>query len=221
MSLHLECVNLTKRYRNKLALSPQTLTLTPGETLCVMGESGCGKSTLLRLIGLIDEPTMGHLWFDGVNTTELTFRQKAGFRNEKIGFLFQFFHLIGDWNVIENVSLPLLYGGKTLTEARHQSQRWIDALGIRDLSEQKVKHCSGGQQQRVALARALVTNPSLLLLDEPTASLDNAHGLKLLNCVTEAQQEHGFSMILVSHDERCQSFCQRTMKLYAKDSLPT
>lgn len=220
MGLHLKLVNISKLYEDVLAFSPLHLNIQAGESLALIGPSGCGKSTLLNILGLMDRPSSGHYWLNGQDTERLTFKQKSVLRNEKIGFMFQFYHLLKGWSVVDNVALPLLYRGWSYQASQKRASQWIERLGLSELHARKTHSLSGGQQQRVALARALVIEPELLLLDEPTASLDNHRAHQLMTLILDWQQKLQFTLVLVSHDPTIQSYCTKSIEL-AHDAIPT
>ena len=220
MGLHLKLVNVSKHYEDVVAFAPLNLEIQAGESFALVGPSGCGKSTLLNIIGLMDSPSSGHYWLENQDTERLTYKQKATYRNEKIGFMFQFYHLLKGWSVLDNIALPLLYRGWSYQASRHAALAWLERLGLTELSERPTHKLSGGQQQRVALARALVTEPQLLLLDEPTASLDTYHAHQLMKLILEWHQTLNFTLIMVTHNPSIQSYCQQSIEL-AYDAIPT
>jgi putative ABC transport system ATP-binding protein len=218
LGLKLKCVNLSKWYAKQCALPSISFVIEPGERVSIFGPSGCGKSTLLNLIGLLDTPTSGHYWLDGVDTQLISFKEKATLRQNAIGSMFQFFHLLKGWTVADNVALPLLYRGYTQADATAAAKKMLSDMGLEDLHNKMIQKLSGGQKQRIALARALVTKPKLLLLDEPTAALDYDNAHKLLNLVVRMQEEHQFTMLLVTHDPALKIYTQRALNLY--DAIP-
>jgi len=181
------------------ALNGIHLSVAPGEYVSVMGPSGSGKSTLLNIIGLLDRPTRGTYRLDDVNTTDLSDPEQALVRRDKIGFVFQFFHLIPRLTAAENVELPLILAGVDAGERKRRVDEALSALGIRDRSRHRPDQLSGGQRQRVAIARATVMRPGILLADEPTGNLDRASGGEVIQ-ILEALNRNGISLILVTHD---------------------
>jgi putative ABC transport system ATP-binding protein len=222
LGLSLKVVNVSKVFDGPMALQPQTWEIEPKEKVCVMGKSGSGKSTLLNILGLLDTPTSGHYWLNDVDTSKLTFKEKAEYRNTSIGFMFQFFHLLKGWSVVDNIALPLLYRGFSQDKSRLDAYAILEAMHLQDLSKRPVHTLSGGQKQRIALARALVIQPKLLLLDEPTAALDYENAHALMQMVVDLHRSFGFTLILVTHDPSMHIYCSRNIALkpHAIEVLP-
>jgi putative ABC transport system ATP-binding protein len=196
--------HVTKVYRSTevetAALDDVSLEVLPGEFLAIMGPSGCGKSTLLNILGLIDSPTSGSYWFRGENIArcseeQLTLRRRAG-----VGFVFQSFNLINDLNVAENVEVALLYLGVPSAERRQRVAMALERVDLAHRARHMPKQLSGGQQQRVAVARALVSNPRLILADEPTGNLDSANGEAVMEMLTRIVNG-GTTIVMVTHSE--------------------
>ncbi|MBV8390652.1 MAG: ABC transporter ATP-binding protein [Mucilaginibacter sp.] len=210
--------NIEKVYRTDtvetLALNKVSLEIAKGEFLSIMGPSGCGKSTLLNIMGLLDEPSKGDVKIDNQKTDNLSDKQLAQFRNKKIGFIFQSYHLINDLQVLDNVELPLLYRSTTAKERR---QLATDALAKVGLSN-RVKHfpsqLSGGQKQRVAIARAIVGRPEIILADEPTGNLDSAMGNEIMDILLQLNKNDGTTIIMVTHDENMAHKTHRLVRLF-------
>ena len=175
----IKAVGLTKIFRTESvqtnALNEVNLEIHPGEFVAIMGPSGCGKSTLLNVIGLLDNPTSGELWFMGQEVSRWKENERTDLRNGNLGFVFQSFNLIDELTVFENVELPLLYAGVSARERAERVNRALERMQIAHRTEHYPQQLSGGQQQRVAIARAIVTNPRIILADEPTGNLDSAH----------------------------------------------
>ena len=182
------------------ALRPLDQTFADGEYAAVMGPSGSGKSTLLNILGLLDRPDAGSYRLDGIETTTLAEERRAGLRRERIGFVFQAFHLIPRLTAAENVELPLILAGRPIRERRRQVAEALAALGLTPRADHRPDQLSGGQRQRVAIARATVTRPSLLLADEPTGNLDRASGEDVIEAL-EALNAQGLTLIVVTHDQ--------------------
>ena len=197
-----------------LALSKISLDIAKGEFLSVMGPSGCGKSTLLNIMGLLDAPTGGKIKIDDQTTESLSDKQLASFRNKKLGFIFQSYHLINDLRVLDNVELPLLY---RTGSARERRQLAVAALGKVGLSN-RVKHfpsqLSGGQKQRVAIARAIVGRPEIILADEPTGNLDSAMGNEIMEILLQLNKTDGTTIVMVTHDEQMARKTHRLVRLF-------
>jgi putative ABC transport system ATP-binding protein len=181
------------------ALQAVDLTVRGGEYLSVMGPSGSGKSTLLNIIGLLDRPDSGVYRLDDVNATELNDTQQATVRRHKIGFVFQFFHLVPRLTAAENVELPLILAGVDPTERKKRLGQALEALGIADRARHRPDQLSGGQRQRVAIARATIMRPGIILADEPTGNLDRASGNDVLDILENLNKE-GKILIMVTHD---------------------
>jgi len=181
------------------ALRNVSLALTDGDYAAVMGPSGSGKSTLLNILGLLDRPDAGSYRLDGIETTTLDEERRARLRRERIGFVFQAFHLIPRLTAFENVELPLMLAGMTPRERRKQVTRSLEAMRLTGRAGHRPDQLSGGQRQRVAIARATVTEPSLILADEPTGNLDRAAGEDVIEAL-EALNAKGLTLIVVTHD---------------------
>jgi lipoprotein-releasing system ATP-binding protein len=186
-----------------------SFTLTQGELVAIMGSSGVGKTTFLNLLGLLDRPTRGKVLIEGEDVSSLTERERALLRNRKIGFIFQFYHLLPEFTTLENVMFPLLIQGEKVIEAREKARRILEKVALADKLSQRPAQLSGGEQQRVAIARALVADPLLLLADEPTGNLDWSTGQRILSLIQSLHQEKGLSSIIVTHDEKVARFCQK------------
>ena len=210
----IELHQVSKVYQTKtietLALNNINLKVGKGEFLSIMGPSGCGKSTLLNIIGLLDEPSQGTIFLDSMDATQLKSKQVPRIRNEKLGFIFQSFHLIPDLSVRDNVELPLLYRKVSAQERKEKALRALEQVGLAN----RVKHfpgqLSGGQKQRVAIARAIVGEPSIILADEPTGNLDSVMGNEIMNILLGLNQKNGTTVVMVTHDE---SMAKKTHKL--------
>lgn len=181
------------------ALDNASFEIFPGEYVAITGPSGSGKSTLLHLLGLLDRQSDGEIYIDGVETDKLKDRQLAKLRNEKVGFVFQQFNLLRKTSAIKNVELPLIYAGLSPSSRIRRAKEELEAVGLGDRLYNTPSQLSGGQQQRVAIARALVTQPSLLLADEPTGNLDSKSGVEIMK-LFNALHEKGVTVIIVTHD---------------------
>lgn len=194
------------------ALNGVDIEVKKGEFVSIMGPSGCGKSTLLNIIGLLDNPTSGKYQFAETEVSKLKEKDRTGFRKGNIGFVFQSFNLIDEFSVYENVELPLIYLKMSASERRRRVEEVLQRMKIGHRVKHYPQQLSGGQQQRVAIARAVVSNPGLILADEPTGNLDTKHGLEVMNLLTELNQE-GATIIMVTHSERDAGFAHRTINL--------
>ncbi|HEX8843280.1 MAG TPA: ABC transporter ATP-binding protein [Pyrinomonadaceae bacterium] len=195
------------------ALAGVHLEISGGEYLSVAGPSGCGKSTLLAILGLLDVPTEGDYFLKGKAVSELTPRERARIRNREIGFVFQSFNLIGDLTIFENVELPLTYLGVKAAERRRRVNSSLEKVGMGHRSKHLPSQLSGGQQQRVAVARAVVTEPSILLADEPTGNLDSMNGQLVMELLRELHRA-GTTVCMVTHDPRYALYADRTVHLF-------
>ena len=214
----IELRDVTKVYRTErietLALDTVDLAVEEGDFLAVMGPSGCGKTTLLNVIGLLDTPSRGTLRLDGETIAARTDGALARIRNEKIGFVFQSFHLIPDLEVVDNVEIPLLYRRLPAKERRRRALEALDRVGLGSRVRHFPGQLSGGQQQRVAVARALVGRPRILLADEPTGNLDSAMGHEVLGLLERVNREDGTTVVMVTHDAAMAERAHRTLRLY-------
>jgi putative ABC transport system ATP-binding protein len=182
------------------ALRDIDLTLGAGEYVSIMGPSGSGKSTLLNLIGLLDRPSSGVYKLDGLDVTQLDDEDQARVRREKIGFVFQFFHLVPRLTAAMNIELPMILGGVAVEERKERVAKLIESYGLKDRAEHRPEQLSGGQRQRVAIARATIMRPSVLLADEPTGNLDSTTGKEVIRLLEELI-EQGVTLIMVTHDK--------------------
>lgn len=200
----LEVKNLTKVFvmgETKLtALNDISLAVKPGEFVAILGPSGSGKSTLMNLIGCLDVPTTGEYFIDGQNVAHMDRNALAKIRNQKIGFIFQKFHLLPDLTALDNVALPALYAGKKEKEARVLAEERLRGVELGDRLHHFPYQLSGGQQQRVAIARALINHPSILLADEPTGNLDTKTGDTILELFKHLNREHKATIVMITHE---------------------
>lgn len=210
--------NINKVYRTKTiettALDQVNLNVAKGEFLSIMGPSGCGKSTLLNIMGLIDEPTSGQVIIDGQSISNYTSKATSRFRNEKLGFIFQSFHLIPDLTVIDKVELPLLYRNVNAKQRREMAAAALEAVGLGNRKSHFPSQLSGGQKQRVAIARAVVGRPAIILADEPTGNLDSVMGDEVMDILLKLNEEQGTTIVMVTHDERMAKKTHRLVRLY-------
>lgn len=186
-----------------------------GELVAIMGVSGVGKTTLLNLLGLLDRPTEGKIFLDGEDILAKSENEKAHIRNQKIGFVFQFYHLLPEFTALENISFPLLIRGLDKREALNQAEKILSEVSLEVKAQLRPSQLSGGEQQRIAIARALINEPKLLLADEPTGNLDWKTGLRILGLVRDLHQKRGLSSIIVTHNEKVAEFCE---KVYLMES---
>lgn len=194
------------------ALKQVSLTVREGEFLAILGPSGSGKSTLMNIIGCMDIPDGGTYFLDGIPIHSAKEKQLTEIRNEKIGFIFQKYHLIPTYNVLQNIVMPLLMRGMSLREAREASMDTIEMLGLGERIKHKPRELSGGQQQRVAIARALVGEPAILLADEPTGALDQSSGKEVLKLFGRLN-ELGNTIVMITHDLAVAENAQRIVRI--------
>ncbi|HSM38894.1 MAG TPA: ABC transporter ATP-binding protein [Candidatus Limnocylindrales bacterium] len=211
----LEARDLVKRYPVGLgaidALRGVSLTVQQGEFLAIMGTSGSGKSTMLHLLGGLDRPTSGQVVIDGVNISNLDDEAATLTRRAKTGFVFQFFNLIPLLNVAENVALPFLIAGGSLTEHRERVDELLEMVGLTGKAAHRPDQLSAGEQQRVALARALATGPAILLADEPTGNLDYTTGIEILDLLWDSCDRLGQTIVLVTHAAHAAAYADRVL----------
>ena len=197
-------IGLTKIFRTEsvqtIALNEISIDISEGEFVAIMGPSGCGKSTLLNILGLLDNPTSGELWFIGKEVSRYSENDRTDMRNGNIGFVFQSFNLIDELTVFENVELPLLYAGVPVRERVDRVNKALERMQIGHRTEHYPQQLSGGQQQRVAIARAIVTNPKIILADEPTGNLDSTNGNEVMLLLKELNKD-GATVVMVTHSE--------------------
>ncbi len=213
---------LFKSYKNDSesleVLRGINLTVAHNEFLAIQGPSGAGKSTLLHIIGGLDNPTRGEVFFDGANIYGFNENERADFRNRKIGFVFQFYHLLPELNVLENIMLPaVLTSWQERTKVRDQARSIAESLGLSGRLEHRPNQLSGGEQQRAAIARALINKPQVLLCDEPTGNLDSDNGAKILELLKILNAEDGVTVVMVTHNKEIASCADRV--IYLKDGL--
>jgi putative ABC transport system ATP-binding protein len=212
----IKITDLVKIYRTEevetTALNSLSLIVKEGEFVSIMGASGCGKSTLLNIIGLLDAPNDGTYLFDGTEVAKFTEKQRAGLRKANIGFVFQNFNLIDELTVYENVELPLIYNRVKSSERKQRVTKILQRIGIAHRSKHFPLQLSGGQQQRVAVARALITNPKLILADEPTGNLDSKSGNEVMELLTELHAT-GSTIVMVTHSSYDAQFSSRIITL--------
>lgn len=212
----IKIINLTKIFRTEsvqtTALNEVSLEISQGEFVAIMGPSGCGKSTLLNMIGLLDNPTSGELWFMDQEFSRYSENDRTDLRNGNLGFVFQSFNLIDELTVFENVELPLLYAGVSTRERVKRVNEALERMQIAHRTEHYPQQLSGGQQQRVAIARAIVTNPRIILADEPTGNLDSTNGNEVMNLLKELNHD-GATVVMVTHSEENAREAERIIRM--------
>ena len=213
----IKTVNLQKVFRTDevetWALNNVNIEIQEGEFVAIMGPSGCGKSTLLNILGLLDNPTGGEYRLHGEDVSTYTEAQRTALRKGVIGFVFQSFNLIDELNVYENIELPLLYMGVSASERKRRVEDAMNRMAIAYRVKHFPQQLSGGQQQRVAIARAVVTNPKLILADEPTGNLDSKNGKEVMDLLTELNKE-GTTIVMVTHSQHDAGYADRVINLF-------
>ncbi|MGK0306911.1 MAG: putative ABC transport system ATP-binding protein [Gammaproteobacteria bacterium] len=210
--------NISKSFQTErietIALSNINLHIKKGEFVSIMGPSGCGKSTLLNIMGLLDHPSEGSVAVDDKAIDSYKDKHIARLRNEKIGFIFQSFHLIHDLRVIDNVELPLLYRKMSAKKREELATAALEKVGLKARIHHYPTQLSGGQQQRVAIARAIVGNPEILLADEPTGNLDSHMGDEIMKLLESLNQKDNATIVMVTHDEEMAKRTERTIRVF-------
>jgi putative ABC transport system ATP-binding protein len=194
------------------ALAGVDLDIEAGEFVAIMGPSGSGKSTAMNMLGLLDTPTAGEYFFKGVPVQDLGRDERALIRRQYLGFVFQGFHLLARTSALENVELPLVYRGMPAAQRRAQALQALADVGLTDWAHRTPAELSGGQQQRVAIARAMVTQPQILLADEPTGNLDTQRGHEIMELIQRLNREQGITVLMVTHEVDIAAYAQRTVR---------
>lgn len=213
----LRAENLYKIYKdgkiNLEVLKGINLEIKKGELLCIIGPSGAGKSTLLHLLGGLDEPSKGRVLFEGKDLYSLAEEQRAKIRNKKIGFVFQFYHLLPEFSALENVLLPALIDATLNSCANEKARDLLRLVGLESRMTHKPTQLSGGEQQRVAIARTLINDPDIIFCDEPTGNLDSERGAQITELLHKLNQEQGKTLIIVSHEEKIARIANRIVHI--------
>ncbi|GAB3515748.1 lipoprotein releasing system, ATP-binding protein [Photobacterium proteolyticum] len=213
----LVCHGLRKVYR-EAQLETEVLKdvgfgINAGELVGIVGASGSGKSTLLHLLGALDQPTAGDVFFKGQKLNAMSANKQAKIRNQEIGFVYQFHHLLADFSAVENVAMPLLIGGVPSDKARSQAESMLEQVGLQHRLEHRPSELSGGERQRVAIARAIVNNPALVLADEPTGNLDHKTAIEIYELMRKLNKESGTAFLVVTHDNELAGKLDRCMHM--------
>ncbi len=209
--------DIRKSFGSLQVLKGIDLTINQGEIVSIVGPSGAGKTTLLQIIGTLDRADSGRVLFGGVDVSHYNEKQLSAFRNEHIGFVFQFHQLLPEFTAVENVMMPVLIKGDSMASARRRAMEMLDYLGLTDRASHKPSELSGGEKQRVAVARALVNRPQVILADEPSGSLDTQNKEELHRLFFNLRRDLGQTFIIVTHDESLAATTDRT--IYLRDGL--
>jgi lipoprotein-releasing system ATP-binding protein len=222
--LFLEAVGLVKSYpvggRSLTVLRDLALSVAPGEMVAIIGASGVGKSTLLHVLGGLDRADQGRIAIDGIELTTLPDADVVAFRNRRVGFVFQFHHLLPEFTALENIEMPMRIARMPMAEARPRAEELLDRVGLAERLTHKPGMLSGGEQQRVAVARALVMRPKVLLADEPTGDLDEQTADSLHALLREMHEAYGLTSIIATHNPRLAAACDRILRLEGGRLIP-
>lgn len=213
----IEALNIEKSFGNLKVLKGIDFRAERSEVVSIMGASGAGKSTLLQILGTLSSPDNGTLRIDGTDVLTLDRKQISEFRNRRIGFVFQFHHLLPEFTSVENVMIPALIAGKKEREAKEEALKLLDTLGLSERTTHKPSELSGGEQQRVAIARALINRPAVLFADEPSGNLDSVTKTELHKLFFKLRDEFGQTIVIVTHDPELAGMCDRS--LFMKDGV--
>jgi len=213
----LRSAGLTKVYRSGdeevRVFEGLNFEIHPGELVALVGESGAGKTTLLHLLAALDTPTRGEVYFLGQRLSEFGEKERAAYRNRRIGYVWQMHYLLPEFSALENVMLPQVMGGGDFSAARARAEEMLAEVGLAEVARRRVGELSGGEQQRVALARALANQPSLLLADEPTGNLDHRTALRVMELLEKLHRSHGLTSVLATHNLELAQRVHRTLRL--------
>ncbi|WP_340679658.1 lipoprotein-releasing ABC transporter ATP-binding protein LolD [Paraglaciecola sp.] len=217
MSELLACTNLNKEFNegtHKLqVLKDVSFTIAKGEQVAIVGSSGSGKSTLLHLLGALDKPSSGNVYFEQQDIFQFSANQQAQFRNQSLGFVYQFHHLLPEFSALENVAMPLLIAKQPVKQAEKTALAMLEKVGLQHRASHKPAELSGGERQRVAIARALVNQPKLVLADEPTGNLDHKTGESIYQLLRELREQLQTSFVVVTHDVELANKLDRSLNL--------
>jgi lipoprotein-releasing system ATP-binding protein len=209
----ISCKNLQKSYSELIVLKGIDLEINEKEIVCITGESGAGKSTLLQILGTLDKPTSGEVFFKQSNISILKGNELADFRNKNIGFVFQFHQLVPEFSAIENAIVPMLIANKSMAESKKAAEEILKYLGLGDRLNHKPSELSGGEQQRVAIARALIMNPAVILADEPSGNLDSRNAKLIHELFFKMREDFGLTFIIVTHNPELAQMADRQIVL--------
>jgi lipoprotein-releasing system ATP-binding protein len=213
----LKAENITRKFGDVQVLKGVDISIESGEIVGIVGSSGAGKSTLLHILGTLDRPDSGRIWLNNLETGTLSPKKLAAFRNRQIGFIFQFHHLLPEFDALENVCIPGWIAGTPKKQVGERAEYLLNILGLSGRMNHKPQELSGGEQQRVAVARALINQPSIVFADEPTGNLDSKNARELHQLFVQLNKETGTSFLIVTHNEELAALCGRT--LHMKDGM--
>jgi lipoprotein-releasing system ATP-binding protein len=209
----LQASGIEKNYGALHILKGVDLSVAPAEIISIVGSSGAGKTTLLQILGTLDTPTSGKLLIEGKNPFELNEKALAHFRNQRLGFVFQFHQLLPEFTAIENIAIPAMIGGSNQTDALKAAQRLLDRFGLLQRAQHKPEALSGGEQQRIAVARALINQPALIFADEPSGNLDTENANALHQLFLQLREEMKQSFVIVTHNDSFAQMADRSLKM--------
>lgn len=209
----IQITNIHKSYDSLEVLKGVNLHIAPREIVSIMGPSGAGKTTLLQIVGTLDRPNSGSVLLNGTDVLLLNERKLSAFRNQHIGFVFQFHQLLPEFTAEENVMMPALIGGSAMADARKEARRLLEYLGLSERRNHKPSELSGGEKQRVAVARALINKPEIILADEPSGSLDSQNRTELHRLFFDLRDTFGQTILIVTHDEELASISDRIVRM--------
>ncbi len=209
----IQITNIHKSYDSLEVLKGVNLHIAPREIVSIMGPSGAGKTTLLQIVGTLDHPNSGSVVLNGTDVLQLNERKLSAFRNQHIGFVFQFHQLLPEFTAEENVMMPALIGGSAMADARKEARRLLEYLGLSERRNHKPSELSGGEKQRVAVARALINKPEIILADEPSGSLDSQNRTELHRLFFDLRDTFGQTILIVTHDEELASISDRIVRM--------
>ena len=213
----IEIKNITKSFGSLEVLKGIDLTIGKGEVVSIVGPSGAGKTTLLQIIGTLDRPNTGTVLIDGIDVTKLNQKKLSDFRNQRLGFVFQFHQLLPEFTALENIMIPAFIAGKSKKEAKARAEELLQFMGLSERASHKPAELSGGEKQRVAVARALVNSPAVILADEPSGSLDSQNKQELHQLFFDLRDKYGQTFVIVTHDEELATLTDRT--IHMRDGL--
>lgn len=204
---------ITKSYEDLRILKGIDLEITEGEVVSIVGSSGAGKTTLLQIIGTLDKPDSGEILLNGTNPFSLSSKQLSAFRNESIGFIFQFHQLLPEFNAVENIILPALIQGRNMADAKLEALKLLGMLGLENRATHRPSELSGGEQQRIAVARSLINHPKIILADEPSGNLDSQNSTELHQLFFDLRDEFNQTFVIVTHNQELSRMTDRSIRI--------